>query len=85
MATTIDNEVKQLIVDVSQLDETIDDLSNDTTLTDQNFNDTMCEDLAQRLDEYVKSVKPGASVNNSEITSDMTVGRIIGLVKQKVG
>ncbi|MGN6638094.1 MAG: hypothetical protein ACTHJ8_04225 [Mucilaginibacter sp.] len=85
MAVNVDNDVKQLIVDVSQLDETIDDLSDNTTLTDQNFNALMCNDLAQRLDNYVKSVKPGTWVNNAEITSDMTVAQVIGLVKERLG
>ena len=85
MAANVDNDVKQLIVDVSQLDETIDDLSSDTTLADQNFNGLMCDELAQRLNDYLRSVKPGASVNNAEITTDMTVGQVIDLVKGKLG
>lgn len=85
MAANVDNDVKQLIVDVSQLDETIDDLGDNTTLADQNFNGLMCDDLAQRLNSYVKSVTPGAWVNNAEITSDMTVKQVIDLVKGKLG
>jgi hypothetical protein len=85
MASTTENDVKQLILDVSQLNGSIDDIDNDSALSALNFNGNMCNDLAQQLDQYVKSVKSGTGVNNSEITSDMTVQSVIALIKQKLG
>ncbi|MDB5136389.1 MAG: hypothetical protein JWP37_2992 [Mucilaginibacter sp.] len=85
MASTTENDVKQRILDVSQLNGSIDDINNDSALSDLNFNDNMCNDLAQQLDQYVKSAKSGTGVSNSEITSDMTVQNVIDLIKQKLG
>jgi predicted acylesterase/phospholipase RssA len=83
MATT-ENEVKQRILDVSLLPGTISQIDNTSALSDLGFNNSMCNDLAQRLDTYVKSVKPGTWVNNAEITASMTVQDVIDLVTQKL-
>ncbi len=85
MSTTTENDVKQMILDVSELDGSIDGIDNASALSDLNFNGNMCNDLAQQLNSYVKSAKPGAFVNNSEITSDMTVQQVIDLINQKLG
>jgi hypothetical protein len=68
-----DNEIKQQILDVSQLPGTVDQLDTGSVLgNDLGFNDNMCADLAQRL-----------GVNNSDITTDMTVQNVIDLVNKK--
>jgi len=77
---TIKNDVKQIILEISGLDGDIDGLSDDSTLSDLGFNDTMCRELAQRLDAYVKSKKLGTSIGSDDITTDMTVAEVVALV-----
>jgi hypothetical protein len=84
MASQIENDVKQIILDISQLPGTIDEMDNGSALSDLGFNGNMCNELAQRLDAYVKSKKNGAFVSNAEISSDMTVQDVIDLITKKL-
>jgi len=83
MAAT-DNIVKQIILDISQLDGTINDIDPTSKLSGLGFNGNMCNSLAQRLNASVQALKASAFVNNSEITSDMSVQDVMDLVTQKV-
>lgn len=76
--------VKLLILIVSQLDGTPDGIDENSTLDELGFNRLMCDDLAQRLNRYVKSINPSASVNNSEIDLSTTVQEVIDLILQKL-
>ncbi|MEO7216307.1 hypothetical protein [Mucilaginibacter sp.] len=84
MASTIENDVKQIILVISQLPGTIDDLNNDTTLPELGYTGNMCNQLAQRLDHYVKSKKTATGVSNAEIACDETVQDIIDLITKKL-
>jgi hypothetical protein len=82
MASTIENDVKQIILDISQLPGTIDEMDMDSTLSDLGYNANMCKELAQALNAYVKSKKPGTGVSNSQISEDMTVQDVIDLITE---
>lgn len=79
-----DNDVKQIILDVSGLGGSIADMDPSDSLSSLGFSDTMCSDLAEQLNTYVSGHNPGASVNNDDISSDLTVQQVITLVKQKI-
>jgi hypothetical protein len=79
-----DNDVKQIILDVSGLGDPVDALDATASLSSLGFSDTMCSDLAEQLSTYINGQKPGASVNNDDISSDLTVQQVIDLVKQKI-
>ena len=84
ISTTV-NQVKTIILEISELDGSIDDMDTASALSSLGFNGNMCNALAGRLNNYVKSIKADAYVNNAEITSDMTVQDVIDLVTQKSG
>jgi predicted acylesterase/phospholipase RssA len=84
-AETLDNEVKQRVLDISLVPGTISELDESSKLSDLGFNSNMCNSLAGRLDAYVKSFKPGVWVNNDEINNDLTIRRVIDFVKTKLG
>jgi hypothetical protein len=80
----IDNDVKQIIINVSGLPGSTNDLDNTTCLSDLGISGPSCLDLAEQLNNYVNTQKPGASVESNELSSGMTVQKVIGLIKQKV-
>jgi len=83
MANTT-NDVKQIILDVSQLGGTVDNLSNDSSLDDLNFNNNMCSDLCSRLNDYLQQQGSANTISSSDVTSDLSVQQIIDMVNQKL-
>lgn len=84
IADAVETEVRQIILKVSELPGTPSDLDPTSKLSDLGFNTAMCNDLAGRLDTYVKTINPRAGVNNAEILPSMTVQQVIDLVKHKI-
>jgi hypothetical protein len=83
MANTT-NDVKQIILDVSQLGGTVGNLSNDSSLDDLNFNNNMCSDLCRRLNDYLQQQGSANTISSSDITSDLSVQQVIDMVNQKL-
>ncbi len=83
MANTT-NDVKQIILDVSQLGGTVDNLSNDSSLDDLNFNNNMCSDLCRRLNDYLQQHGSTNTISSSDVTSDLSVQQVIDMVNQKL-
>ena len=83
MANTT-HDVKQIIIDVSQLGGTVDNLSNDSSLDDLNFNNNMCNDLCRRLNDYLQQQGSANTISSSDVTSDLSVQQIIDMVNQKL-
>jgi len=81
--SAIETNVLQRILDVSALPGSINQIDKTKALSALGFNDVMCADLAQRLNTYVKTIKPAAYVNNAEIASDKTVQDVIDLINEK--
>lgn len=80
----IETDVKNIIIDVSGLHGTPDQLHDATTLAQLNFNDTMCLSLAQRLDAYVKKQNPNGTIDTGDISTDKASGDIVQLVKDQI-
>jgi hypothetical protein len=83
MANTT-NDIKEIILDVSQLGGTIDNLSNDSSLDDLNFNNNMCSDLCRKLNNYLQKQGSANTISSSEVTSGLSVQQIIDMVNQKL-
>jgi hypothetical protein len=77
-------DVKQILLDVSGLEGTIDGLTDDTSLSGLGFNDAMCRVLAQRLNTYVGGISPGTSVDTHDISQDMAVADVVKLITDKL-
>jgi len=79
-----ENDVKQIIINVSGLPGSINDLDDTSCLSTLGFTGTMCLDLAEQLDAYVKAQQSEASVDGNELSPSMTVQQVIDLIKKKV-
>jgi len=76
--------VKSIILNVACLPDIPEKLADSTGLSELGYNDIMCDDLAERLDEYVKSKKPGAAVTSGELSTGMSAGSCVKLVNNKL-
>jgi hypothetical protein len=79
--TAVETKVRKCIGDICKL-PVPDDKS--TRLCDLAFNDDMCSDLADELDQYVKTQNPKAGVDDDEITATLSIQKIINLVNAKI-
>jgi hypothetical protein len=80
----IEKDVKSIILTVAELPNEPDKLNDGTTLFVLNYTDSMCDDLAEELDNYVKTQKPTASVASNEISTRMCAGEVVALIKSKL-
>lgn len=55
------------------------------TLSSLGFNSAMLSELVSDLNAFVEEKKPGTSVGPGEISGDMTIQAVIGLVTEKLG
>ncbi|MDB5134880.1 MAG: hypothetical protein JWP37_1483 [Mucilaginibacter sp.] len=77
---SIETEVNKIISDIVNM--VLPDYN--TTLSTLGFNDAMCTKLAGRLDSFVNEKHPTATVNNNEITADLTIRNVMDLVTKKI-
>jgi hypothetical protein len=80
----IEKDVKSIILTVAELPNEPDKLDDGTTLFALDYNNSMCDDLAEELDNYVKAQKPTAGVASIEISTHMCAGDVIALIKSKL-
>ena len=81
---TIEKDVKSIILTVAELPNEPDKLDDGTTLFALNYTDSMCDDLAEELDDYVKTKKSTANVASNEISIRMCAGDVVALIKSKL-
>jgi hypothetical protein len=84
MMDDLEKDVKSMILKVAGLPDEPGKLGDGTRLSDLGYLDIMCDDLAENLDHYVKSKKPGTKVMSGELSTGMTAGSCVKLVKNKL-
>ena len=82
MATT--DDVKQIILEVSQLGGTADGIDNASSLDGLNFDNNMCSELTARLNTYINSKGSNNTINSRDINTGLSVQNIIDMVSQKL-
>ncbi|MDB5147629.1 MAG: hypothetical protein JWQ57_1649 [Mucilaginibacter sp.] len=81
----IETRIKQIIIDVSQLDDQPADLDDDSSLGDLGYNDNMCRDLENRLNDFIKHEQHcNQLLNNGDISPDSTIGEVVKMVKDNL-
>jgi len=84
MIDFIEEDVKSMILKVSGLPNEPANLADGTKLSNLGYNDVMCDDLAETLNDYVKSKKSGAKVISGELSPGITAGSCVKLIKNKL-
>jgi hypothetical protein len=59
-------------------------LNDDTVLSDLDFDDNACKALVNKLNTYVKTINPAASISRDDVTPDSTAGEVVELVKEAI-
>jgi hypothetical protein len=80
----IEKDVKQIIIDISQLDRNVEELDNDSSLSDLNFNDNMCRVLVQRLNKFLADNGCSDKLSTSDIDPDTTIGEVLDAINEKI-
>ncbi len=80
----IEKDVKSIILTVAELPNEPEKLDDGATLFALGYTNSMCDDLAEELDNYVKAQKPTASVASIEISTRMCAGDLVSLIKSKL-
>ena len=78
------DRIKYMILRLARLKIPLAELGDDTALSELNFNDNMCYDLATQLDRLVAAIKKGAYIDNADITIEKTVKEVIDLVESRL-
>lgn len=74
------NDIKQVILEVSGVNASSEDLQDDDELLDLGFNNVMVLALAMQLNDLARTGGKGKIIRPSDITSDMTVREIVDLL-----
>jgi hypothetical protein len=80
----IERDVKTIILEVADKKPEPEKLDDETTLDELGYNDPMCGELAFKLRKYVKNHKPTGNINNADISTDITVGDVVKLVRKAI-
>ena len=81
----IETHVKQLIIDVAQLPDGPADLADDSALSDLGYDDAMCSDLAERLNDFIQNEQHcDQLIDAGDITTDMAISDVVKLVNDNL-
>jgi len=78
------NYVKLVILKLARLKIPVAELEGGMLLAGLNYNDNMCYDLVTQLDRFVAGIKPGAYIDNADITINKTVKEVVDLVETRL-
>lgn len=79
-----ENDIKIIIIKVSQLLDDPSGLGNGVTLSQLGYNANMCADLTNQLNIYIESKACNRKISQGAIAPGTTVGEVIGMVKKKL-